>query len=362
MKNAILGIIAASLLAGNSLTADVVRLKNGDTFTGKILQRADGTMTFKGDLYGELVFQESDVASYKVGATVSAADLDRTETAPSPSTAPVSQSPSSKSTSSTFEGHEDDPQQAKWTRSLTFGGNYVSPTFNQNQIPGAPLGTTGASLGLPGRVLGVQSSASVKRTTLADVHQLDLTQNYTNYAPAGTQSDNYSATFAWNHKINDRFYTVSRSSYSVDQVKNIEYSAVQLLGVGYKFIDTDETKFDVVPGFVALQQAKGNAFDDDLQIGGGFHQSYVHHLHSGASIEQRILLLQSFEEADLYVIEAYLGLKGKISAGLNLMVGLEYIYDNALGPIAIPSGGSTVILFAQKKGQLTLSSSFQFTF
>lgn len=351
----VIGLCA--LLAVPSLFADTVKLKNGDTLTGKILERADGKVKFKGALFGELTLNESDIADYKIG--------DAPSTAAATTSVPVASVPASSASTankSTFAGQKDAPTKPAWTRSITFGGNYLTPTFTQGQIPGAPAGTTGASLSLPGRVIGVQAAANFLRATQSDVHGLDLTYAYTDYEPAGTQTDNYSAAFIWNHKINDRYYTVSRTSYSVDQIKNIDYSAIQLLGVGYKIIDTPQTKFDIVPGVVLMQEKKGNAFDGEFQYGGGFLESFVYYFSATASFEQRVLYRQSFKESELYAIDAYVGFKGMLSAKLGLTVGLSYTYDNSLGPVSFPFGGGTVTLDAQKKGQLTLTSGVQYKF
>jgi len=364
---AVIGLCA--LLVVPSLFADTVTLKNGDTLTGKILERADGKVKFKGALFGELTLNESDIAAYTIAdATTTAATT--TKAATDPGTAPTTgaiasamlTTSASSANRSTFVGQEGAPEKPVWTRDITFGGSYVGPTFIQGQIPGAPAGTTGATLGLPGRVLGIRATASFMRATHKAVQALDLKYAYTDFEPAGKQTDDYSATFMWNHKLSDRYYTVSRTSYSVDQIKNIDYSAIQLFGVGYKIIDTPRTKLDIVPGVLLMQEAKGNAFDDEFQYGAGFLQNLVYYFNEAASFEQRVLFRQSFRESEVYAIDAYVGFKGMLSAKLGLTVGLSYTYDNTLGPVSFPFGGGTVTLLAQEKDQLTLTSGIQYKF
>ena len=367
MKSVSLRLGAALfLLSSGLLFADVVRLKNGDTFTGKITGRANGTVTFKGDLFGEITFSESDVADYKVGENLTVAALAANPTGPAAGGATAGAGGSSSTVSagagSNFQAQAAGQPAAKWVRSITFGGTYVSPPFIQGQILGTPPGTTGAGLGLTGRVLGVQAKASLMRLAANDIHSLDLNYAYTDYEPNGTQTDNYSGVFAWNHKINDRYYTVSRSSYSVDQVKNIDYSAVQMFGVGYKLIDSVQTKLDIVPGLVAQQEVKGNAYDGDLLIGAGFLENFVYYFSESAMFEQRMLYRQAFKENDLYVFDAYVGFKGQLTPQLGLSVGVTYIYDNSLGPVTFPFGGTTVTIQAQEKDQLTFTSGIEFKF
>ena len=365
-----LGLCA--LFGASSLLADTVTLKNGDTLTGKILKHADGMVTFKGALFGELTLKETDITSFKIGdkttATTSAATPAKPATDPGapPTTGTVVgamlATSASNANRSNFSGQAGAPEKPVWTRDITFGGNYVGPTFVQGQIPGAPAGTTGEALGLTGRVIGLQGSASFMRATNKQVHALDLKYAYTDYEPAGTQTDNYSAAFMWNRKLSERYYTVSRTSYSVDQVRNIDYSAVQLFGVGYKIKDTQQTKLDFVPGILLMQEAKGNQFDDEFQYGAGFLQNFVYYFSTTASFEQRVLFRQSFEESEVYALDAYVGFKGMLSAKLGLTVGLSYTYDNTLGPVSFPFNGATVTLLAQEKDQLTITSGIQYKF
>jgi hypothetical protein len=361
MNRLILTLVVASLVL-NSAHADVIRLKNGDTLTGKILRQEGGKVTLQGDLYGEITVNESDVTSFKVGPGLSAADLEAPTTAAIPITAAAPAGAAGGSTSSTFSGQAGDPGKATWSRTITVGGSYVGPTFEQGQIPNTPSGTTGAALRLPGRNVGIQASASFLRTTQRDAHSLDLSYNYSDYKPNGKQVDNYSGAFAWNHKLSDRTYTSSRTSYSVDTIKNIDYSIVQLVGYGFKVVDSPQNKFDLVPGVVVQKEKKGNAYDGDVMIGGGLLQTFAHFFNPYASFEQRILARQAFEESELYVVDAYVGFKGMLSPRMGITVGVSYLYDNSLGPVSFPFAGTTVTLEAQHKDQLMIQSGVQYKF
>jgi Protein of unknown function, DUF481 len=363
MKRSLLALTAACLaLASSPAKADVLRLKNGDTLTGKILRQEGGKVTLKGDLYGEITVNESDVASFKVGDGLSAADLEASTTAAIPVTAAAPAGAAGGSTTSTFSGQAGDPNKAMWNRTITMGGSYVGPTYQQGQIPNTPPGTTGAALRLPGRTIGIQASASFVRTTQRDAHSLDLSYNYSDYEPNGKQVDNYSGAFAWNHKLSERTYTSSRTSYSVDTIKNIDYSIVQLLGYGFKVVDSPQNKFDLVPGLVVQKEKKGNAFDGDIMVGGGLLQTFVHFFNPYASFEQRVLARQAFEESELYVVDAYVGFKGMLSPRMGITVGVSYLYDNSLGPVSFPFAGTTVTLEAQHKDQLMIQSGIQYKF
>lgn len=349
-------------LASAGLHADVLYLKNGDILSGKVTGRADGKVTLKGTLFGEVVVNESDIASFKLGesaaAPVDPAAAAAHEAAPvAVSTAPVASNVGSANPAN-FQGHASDPNKPVWSRSITFGGSYNSAPFEQGQIQGAPPGVTGAAVKLPGRIQGLQAALTLVRTTQNDAHSLEAAYNYTDFQPTGRQVDNYNAAFAWNHKLSERTYTMSRTSYSVDQIKHVDYSAVQLLGFGYKVVNTQKTKFDVVPGIVVQKEKKGNRWDGDVQFGAGFMESFYYFFNQAAMFEHRLLYRQSIEESDIYALDAYAGFKGMLNPVLGLSVGVTYLYDNTLGPI--PGYPPTVI--AQKKDTLQLTSGIQIKF
>ena len=357
-------------LAFGALTAqaDTLRLKNGDLLTGTATKKEGGKVYFKSDYLGDLVIKESDVDSFKTGAALTAAEV----AAPAaPPTAASGASPAigvASSTGSTdFKGQAGDPSKPNWTRSLSFGGAYNSAIFEQGQLKTAtfPLPTTGAAQKLPGSTTTFQGGLSLVRTTPTDAHSFDATTTFSESKPNGKQADNYSGVFAWNHKLSDNTYTVSRTSYTVDNVKNIDYSAIQLVGFGYKVVNTQQTKFDVIPGAVLMREKKGNQFDDRTIFGLGFAQSLAYFPYAFGGFEQKFLYRRSVNDSKLWVADAYIGFKGMLSAQLGVTVGISYVYDNTLGPLTVNVPGVPVpltLVNAQKKDLIQTTYGFQYKF
>jgi len=343
-------------VTGNAL-ADSIRLKNGSALTGTVTKKEAGKIYFSDSILGELVLSEADVTVSKSGSSVAPT---ASEVAPEAATATAGAAISAAASagSANFQGQAKDPNKPVWTRSFSVGGNYNSAIFEQGQLTNAPRGLTGAALKLPGRTYAVQGALSLMRSTQNDAHSLDFTQTISDSEPNGKVADNFSSVFAWNHKLTERTYTVSRTSYSIDNVKYIDYSAIQLFGYGYKVTNTQQAKFDVIPGLLLMREKKGTKYDDQTIVGAGFAESFLYYFNAYASFEQKMLYRRSIKDSDLYVYDAYVGFKGMLSANLGLTVGVSYVYDNTLGPLPAPYS----FIIAQKKDLIQTTYGLQYKF
>lgn len=363
MKPARLLLTALALgvaVTGNAL-ADSIRLKNGSALVGTVTKTEGGKIYFSDSILGALVLNEADVTVSKSGSTVAPTPSEvagESATAASAPTAGPAISVAASAGSANFQGQAKDPNKPVWTNSFSVGGSYNSALFEQGQLQNAPPGVTGAALKLPGRTYGVQASLSFMRTTQTDAHSLDFAQTLSDSEPNGRIADNFSGVFAWNHKLTERTYTASRSSYTIDNVKNIDYSAIQLFGYGYKVVNTLQAKFDVIPGILLMREKKGNQYDGETIVGAGFAESFFYYFNPYAAFEQKMLYRRSIKDSDLYVFDAYIGFKGMLSANLGLTVGVSYVYDNTLGPLPAPYS----FIIAQKKDLIQTTYGLQYKF
>jgi hypothetical protein len=365
MKKSLIALVgaAALIVSAVSLHADVLRLKNGDILSGTITQREGGVVTIKGNLYGEVSVQESDVASFEVGTGVTAATT--SATAAVPVTAAATAAAAGGVASATIPAAAApaaDPNKATWSRSLTVGGSYVSAPYKQGVVPGTAPGVTGAQLGQLGDQYSVQISGAIIRATAKNAISLEGSYTYADYEPYPSPvADTYSATLAWNHALSPRHYTVSRTSYMVDEVKNIDHSFYQIVGVGWKLIDTEATKLDIVPGLMLSHEKKNFVFDNQWEPGYGFLQNLTHAFNPAMSFEQRLTFRNLFEDAYYYTVDAYVGFKGMLSATIGVQVGVTYNYDNGADRRAFIAGPG-LVFYPSNQGVLSLSTGFQFKF
>ncbi len=353
-------LLAALAVSIIPLRADVLRLTNGDILSGTITKHEGGLVTIQGHLYGEVTVKEADIASSEVGAGASAA------TAGAAAAVPAGAATAGGGVASaTIRPTGSTPADAKkvmWSRSLTIGGSYVSAPYKQGVVPGTAPGVTGAQLGQLGDQYSVQMSGAIIRATATDAISLEGSYTYADYEPyPNAVADTYSATLAWNHALSPKHYTVSRTSYMADEVKNIDHSFYQIVGVGWKLIDTEATKLDFVPGLMLSHEKKNFIFDNKWEPGYGFLQNLTHAFNATMALEQRLTYRNLFEDAYYYTVDAYLGFKGMLSATVGVQIGLTYNYDNGADRRAFIAGPG-LVFYPSNQGVLTLSSGFQFKF
>lgn len=354
-------LLTALAVSVGPLQADVLRLTNGDILSGTIIKHEGGFVTIQGHLYGEVTVKESDIASSEVGAGASAATAGAAAAVP----AGAATAAGGAVASATIPSAGSKPADAKkvmWSRTLTIGGSFVSAPYKQGVVPGTAPGVTGAQLGQLGDQYSVQMSGAIIRATEKDAVSLEGSYTYADYEPyPAPVADTYSATLAWNHALSAKHYTVSRTSYMVDEVKNIDHSFYQIVGVGWKVIDTAATKLDIVPGLMLSHEKKNFIFDNQWEPGYGFLQNLTHAFNATMALEQRLTYRNLFEDAYYYTVDAYLGFKGMLSATVGVQVGLTYNYDNGADRRAFIAGPG-LVFYPSNQGVLTLSSGLQFKF
>jgi hypothetical protein len=353
--------VALCLLAlGTALSAfaaQTLRLTNGTALVGQITKEENGKIYFKADLLGDLVIEAVNVAS-------------RSDAPPAVGPTPPVGVPSSAPAGPVILGAAGkpaaDPNKPVWTRKITAGANYTSATFVQGPVKvGVPLpaGTpvpTGASLGLSGRQLGKQFSASLTRVTPQNTFSFEGKYTYFDIQPFGRQVDNYSATVSYLQHINATYYAVSRTSCYEDKVRNIDYSAVQIVGIGRMLINQPMTKLELVPGVVLLKERRHLPTDGDVQTGAGFLENFSHAFNPFVKLEQRVLYRTIFQHSELTAVDGYLGLKGKLTPKLGFTTGVTYTYDRSLGRALLPK--TPLPIYANEETQVSITSGFEYNF
>lgn len=364
-------LVLGTVLGASAAPTTRLTLTNGATIVGHITKGENGKIYFSADLLGDLVIDSANVSS-------------RSEVAPAVSAAPLSASAAPVVSQASPAGLAEpapagpailggaakpgavNPNKPVWTRMITVGANYTSAAFKQGTVTvGAPLppGTqapTGASLGLPGRMLSEQFSASIARVTPQNTFSLDGNFNYVDVQPMGRQVDNYTGTFSYLQHLNPTYYAVSRTSYYHDTVRNIDYSAMQIFGVGRMLLNGPMTKLELVPGIVFLKQREHLTSDGSLHTGYGFLENFTHAFNPYMMFEQRVLFRTIINHSDLTGIDGYLGFKGKLTAHLAFTTGVTYTYDRSLSEARLPK--TPLPVFANEDSQTTVTSGFQFEY
>lgn len=338
--------LGTSVLAAAPQT---LRLINGTTLVGQTTKEENGKIYFRAELLGDLVIDAANVAPRKSAPPVDTAS-----------------GPAQPIPLSTARQKITDPNQPVWTRKISASLSYASATFTQGPItPAAPLppGTpvpTGASLGLPGRQLTKQFSASLSRVTPQNTFSFDGKHVSVDAQPLGSQVNSYSATGVYTYNLNENYFVVSRSTYSEDKVRNIDFSALQIFGIGRTLLDRPATKLEVVSGVVFLKERKHLPTDGPVHTGGGFLETFSHDFRPGLTLEHHLLYRTIFAHSELTMIDGYLGFKGMLTPRLGLTTGVTYTYDRSLGRTLLPNVPLPV--YANEKGQISFTSGLEYDF
>jgi hypothetical protein len=264
------------------------------------------------------------------------------------------------------------PNAPIWKRIFSISGNYSSASYRQgsfgNGIP-AGLPSSGAELGLQGETSNYNMSATVLRITPQQLWEFNANYAKATYEPAGTVADAYSGTLKFTQILSDKNYWISQTFYSVDKISNIDHDFEQIFGYGFKIIDNEQTKFDLIPGVALTEFEKGSVYDGDWNIAVGFLERFEYHFNERVSMVQRLKYRVAVEETDNWNLLAEVSLKAALTDNIAVNLTAKYDYDNVLGPIptnVLAGLGSLGALYSgfrpAEKGRLTLQSGVQFEF
>jgi hypothetical protein len=330
----IAGTLAFSLfLAVAPADSPVVtlQLSDGTRLVGRILFEGDGKLRLHSELLGEIDVPAASIVE---------------RTFPPPSPPPVS-----------------------WTRSIGIGGSFVSAPFEQGVIDAANPSLTGKLLRLPGEQLQAQLTFSLLRSAARDRWSLTAGANYLDAEPAGRLTEAYRIESTYTRSFHGRDFVYTSTALKRDAVRRIDNSAVQVFGVGRRFIDTPSKKLDVLPGIAFQREEKGTRYDGDILIGYGFMESFTMTTPRGVAFEQRFITKTLLEDSGLYTIDAYVGVRAPLTKRLSLTAGIHWDHDEMLGlqqtvlpPNALFPGSPETILYANRKSTLSLTTGMQVSF
>ncbi len=351
-----------SLPLASAAEPRVIELKNGSKILGVIRKEDSGKLFIEAELLGSVVVDASSVVPAATSSrTTPPVSVSSPQLAAPPNGAPGAIPKAAKDT-------------VVWKRSISVNGSYSSAAFKQGQVPGAPpsLKLEGSSLGLSGRQKMIQVNGTIARVTALQAATLTGAYTYADYAPAGRVVDNWNSEATYTRMLSDNRYLLARSTYKVDEIALIDHSFEQVVGYGFKLIDTGRTQFDFIPGISEVNERKGTAFDERWILSVGFLENLEYAFNERVSLQQRLKYRVGLKDSEVWSINAFLGISSSLTDSVSLNIGLTYTYDNTLGPLSPSTAGSLqaaglpVSLVRQlspaNKDQLQLSSGVQVKF
>jgi hypothetical protein len=335
-----------------------LQLSNGSILVGRILSEADGKIRFQADMVGEVLIDAVAVTA-------------RSAASPNRPPPPVSGSPEVEKGAATRPAPPTPiaPPHPSWVRSLSVGGSYHSAPYVQGPLKGTIGGLTGEALGLPGDQTSAQVGLTLLRNGLRDSFLVIGSFTYAGAQPTGTLMDIISGEAVYTRLLKRRLLVVSDTSVRRDSVRHINNAVLQSFGVGRRLHDTARLRMDVVTGLDLRREDKGTQFDGDLQAGYGVMEQLMATPRPGVVIQQMVKVRTLAWHPDLYAVESALRVTGPLTPKIGLMANLAWNYDRMLGlrGTVVPANGlfpgsPRAILFANRQGDVQLTTGLQFTF
>ena len=322
-----------------------LKLSDGTVLIGRILSEEGGRMRVRTLLLGEIEIDSEVVVDRTEGVAAHEAPSAGLAPPPGVPTAPGAAGPA-----------------VTWTRTVGLGGSFVSAPYEQGELDESlPPNVTGKAIGLPGQQLQAQMTFMVMRNSPIDRWLLDASMTYVEAQPAGKLTESTKANLFYTRTIRGRDFLYTSTSYHRDAVRNIDNSFVQVAGVGRRFIDTPTKKFELLPGLLVQRDEKGTIYDGDWLFGYGILESFSFTSSRGIGFEQQLTVRTLVEDADLFTITGYAGVRAPLTKRVALQVGLQFDHDEMLGlqQTVLPGG---ITIFANKKTALQLTTGLQMSF
>ena len=175
----------------------------------------------------------------------------------------------------------------------------------------------------------VNGALEVKNTLDRWVHTLGLAGNYGSDGTV-TTAERWEVRAQSDHTFtNDKVYWFGAGRYEDDRFSAFDYQATASTGLGYKFIDTERTKFWVQggPGYRFAELRETGEQDDGLILRGDL--GFEHQLTETTKIVERFLV-ESGSDNTYYQND--LGLEVTITGSLGLRVGYQVRHNSDVQP------------------------------
>lgn len=295
------------------LSATELHLSNGDRITGELIRREEGKIHFRSPILGDLIIAETDAAVIESPETPveSLAGLP-----------PAIEQVNLRDAESVRPATKR--QRTPWKGKFEFGF--------QNQ---------------GGRHDALNYSMRAELERRSERNQYRFSARYL-YGESNqiVSSDRQDANFRWRHEISDRIFGQTVTSYSSDQITDVELNAEQNAGFGYEVLQSEKQTGSVGAGLTA-QYRKAAGSDPGTTYLGEVFQDYTFKVNGRLTFLQNLNVLYSPEgrtrtlinaatsslyrdEAENYKLRFNSTLQGKLSERISINLRYEYEYDNAI--------------------------------
>jgi putative salt-induced outer membrane protein YdiY len=311
----LLGLVIAGLGIPIAQGADEVRFKNGDRLTGTVVEQTAEFIRFRHATLGEvrIATAEASVVELPDTPAESLAGLPpQTESAPpSPPARPITP-PGTKPAPRATAAARPDP--SRWRGKIEFG-------FKQES--GATDSVDFSLRGDTERKIGRNQYRATGRLLYGEKNDRK-------------SADRYDASFRWRRDFEGDFFSQALTTYLSDQIKAIDGSYEQNIGVGYRVINRDRHIVNAGVGATG-QYRQAIGADPNVQLLAEFFEDYTYKINGRFTLTQNSLVQWSDEETgpvaagrQNYKLQFDAALQGKFTDRLSLNLRFEHEFDNSV--------------------------------
>ena len=338
--------VALASLAGGALRADVLTLANGDKLKGKLIRNADGMITFKSDVLGEIVVPAAK-ASVTVDPPLPAAPVAVADAvAPAPAVAAAAPAVGATAQAAVPEALAKPKPKPKRKIRLTPFTTLDPRSAAKDPGRAAKADDTGwfnrINFGLvsqSGRTKSISIDLNTEndlRTPLTDTR---FANRYLYGRTAGITSDNaISSSLRFRRVLSSRFFLQSNTRYDRNTITSIQADAEQGLGLG---INLKSTKTIVLAAgseaavrYRAFLPPDANtpAAPHDLGCVFNVFQDMLLRFNQRFMFTQNFLARIAPTNDNDYKLNFNAGLTSKLTDAFDITAGVELEYDRTLQP------------------------------
>ena len=318
-KTAAAGLLLLGSFALN-LSAAELELSNGDKITGTVVSQTAEVITFKSPVLGEFTVSTAD-AKILPPPPPEAHIESLAGLPPSQEKPPTTRKPGSKGKP---DANADATGTPPWKGKLEFG-------FRQQQ----------------GRrdAINFDIRASAKRSLELDSFALDARLLYGEQGDR-TINDRYDGSFRWRRELSERTFAQTLSSFTRDDLKNINQNWEQNVGAGISLMKTEDHVLNMGGGLTGQ-------YRDSTDVESGFFtlvelfQDYQYQINGRLTFLQETVAQYSPDSQTRFItvpnqptaavpgetnykVRFNTTLQGKLSQRLSMNLRFEYEFDNAV--------------------------------
>ena len=292
------GWITLTILTASSLFADVVMFKSGDKLTGKVIQMADGTMSFDSTAAGSLTLNMADIQTFSTDEDIIVEKSDGSQfklKATMGETGKISLKEGDTSMS-IADITEINPKEPKWTGALVAGANFTRGNTKSDT----------ANLSV-----NAEKRRENDRISLAGAYRFDQ-QRDNSTGKDSTTTDNWFINGKYDYFMSEKTYFFGTAKYEKDRIANLDMRVSPGAGVGYQWIEKSDLNFFTEGGgswiYERYTEPSKTRKYMTIRLAYHFDKSFNEYVKVFHNVE----FLPSTEDVETYLLNADAGVQTKL--------------------------------------------------